>query len=70
MRIHNMISTRNFTNPSHAKIGAGTIMQEATSNEGNLSSKLVALKWDLISIKLRLEDSGTHIFALTQNIER
>ena len=51
MKIPNVISTRNFANPSHAKIGAGTIMQEATPNVGNLSSKWVPLKWDLISIK-------------------
>ena len=51
MRMHNMISTRNFANPSHAKIGTGTIMQDATLNVGNLSSKRIALKWDLILIK-------------------
>ena len=33
------------------KIGAGTIMQEATINMGNLSSKWAPLKWDLILIK-------------------
>ena len=46
-----MISTRNFTNTSHAKIAAGTIMQEATPNVGILSPKWVALNWDLISNK-------------------
>ena len=46
-----MISTRNFPNLTHAKIGAATIMQEATPNVGNLSSKWVPLKWDLILIK-------------------
>ena len=51
MKIPNMISTRNFANQSHAKIGAGTIMQEATPNVGNLSSKWLPLNWDLILIK-------------------
>ena len=51
MRIPNMISTMNFANHSHAKIGAGTIMQEATPNMENLSSKWAPLKWVLILIK-------------------
>ena len=51
MRINNMISTRNFANPSHAKFGAGTIIQEPTPNVGNLSIKWVALKLNLILIK-------------------
>ena len=49
MRIPNMISTRNFANPSHAKIGAGTV--KATLNVENLLSKWVPLKWDVILIK-------------------
>ena len=36
---------------SHAKIGAGTIMQEATPNGANLSSKWVPLQWVLILIR-------------------
>ena len=51
MRINDMISTSDFTNLIHAKIGAATIMQEVTPNVGNLSSKWVPLKWDLILIK-------------------
>ena len=51
MRITNIISTRNFANPSHAKKGAGTIKQEAIPNVGNLSSKWAAPKWALILIK-------------------
>ena len=46
-----MISTRNFANPIHAKIGAATIMQEATPNVENLLSKYVPLKWNSILIK-------------------
>ena len=46
-----MISTRNFANPIHAKIGAATTMQEATPNVGNLLSKYVPLKWNSIFIK-------------------
>ena len=57
-----MISTRNFAIPSNEKIGTGTIMQEATPNVGNLSSKLVPLKWDLISIK--------RIYGLIHNFPR
>ena len=51
MKIPNMISTWNFANPSHAKIEAGTIIQEATPNVGNLPSKWVPLKWALILTK-------------------
>ena len=51
MRTNDMISTRNFANPIHTKIGAATIMQEATPNVGNLLSKCVPLKWDSILIK-------------------
>ena len=43
--------TRNFANPIHAKIGAATIMQEATPTVGNLLSKCIPLKWDSILIK-------------------
>ena len=50
MRIPDMITTRNFGKPSPAKIGAGTIMQEAIPNVRNLSSKWVPLKWDTILI--------------------
>ena len=46
-----MICTRNVASTSHAKISVGTIMQEVTPNVGNLSSKWVPLKWDLILIK-------------------
>ena len=51
MRTNYMISTRNFSNPIHAKIGAATIMQKATPNVGNFLSKCVPLKWDSILIK-------------------
>ena len=46
-----LISTRNFANPIHAKIGAATIMQEATPKVGNLLSKCVPPKWDSILTK-------------------
>ena len=46
-----MISTRNFANASHAKIGAGIVMQKATPNVGNLSSKWVPLKWDVLLLR-------------------
>ena len=61
-----MISTRNFANAIHANIGAATIMQEATPNVGNLSSKCVPLKWDSISIK-RIYDL-IHKFSLSINV--
>ena len=51
MRTSNIISTRNFANPSHAIIEAGTIMQEATPNVGNLSSNWILLKWGLSLIR-------------------
>ena len=57
-----MISTRNFANLIHAKIGAATIMQEATPNVGNLLSKCVPLKWDSILIK--------RIYGLIHNFSR
>ena len=46
-----MISTRNCANPIPVKTGAATTMQEATQNVGNVSSKWVSLKWDLLLIK-------------------
>ena len=51
MIIPKMVSTRNFANPIHAKIGAVTILQEATPNVGKLSLKWVPLNWDFIVIK-------------------
>ena len=57
-----MISTRNFANPIHAKIGTATIMQEAIPNVENLLSKRGPLKWDSILIK--------RIYGLIQKFSR
>ena len=66
MRTNDMISTRNFANAIRAKIGAATIMQEATPNVGNLLSKCVPLKWDSILIK-RIYDL-IHKFSRSINV--
>ena len=49
--IANTIPTKKLAKTSHAKVWSGTIMQEATPNVINLSSKWAPLKWGLISIK-------------------
>ena len=51
MITNDMILTRNFANPIHAKIGTAAIMQEATQHVRYLLSKCVPLKWDSILIK-------------------
>ena len=65
-----MIPSGNFANPSHAKIGAGSIMLEVTPNVAILFSKWVPIKWDLILIKriyglIRTFSGSINLFSTT-----
>ena len=66
MRTNDMISIRKFEYPIHAKIGAATIMQEATPNAGNILSKCVPLNWDSMLIERKY--GLIHKYARSMNV--